>query len=200
MDETALYSFFRSLDRSYFIGDDMKPYAAADSPLPIGLGQTISQPTLVAEMTRLLSPDRTSKVLEIGTGSGYQTAFLAEFSGEVYTVEQFGKFTEAARHRISGLGYANVYYKTGDGSDGWPEEAPFDRIIVTAAAGRMPKALMEQLAADGRMLVPVGDPGFQTLKLVIKDGNGSVTVRDLELVRFVEMKGRYGWDTHPPAI
>lgn len=163
-------------------------------PLPIGRGQTISQPSLVADMTLMLNPQNDSRVLEIGTGSGYQTAFLAEFSKEVYTIERFREFTDKARERLQTLGYHNVFYRTGDGSEGWPEQAPFDRIIVTAAAGKMPDSLVAQLAADGRMIVPVGGPDVQVLKLVCRDAAGIVSVRDAEMVRFVEMKGRYGWD------
>lgn len=194
MDQKALMDFFRQFDRSLFVGDENKMFASNDMPLPIGNGQTISQPTLVAEMTRLLEPEKDSRVLEIGTGSGYQTAFLAEFSGEIYTVERFREFTDKARRRLTDLGYTNVFYKTGDGSEGWSEQAPFDRIIVTAAAGTMPEALVDQLGAGGRMLVPVGNPGFQVLKLVSKDTDGMASVRDIEMVRFVEMKGRYGWN------
>jgi protein-L-isoaspartate(D-aspartate) O-methyltransferase len=193
MDDNALTAFFDRLDRARFIEGGYKTYAGLDKPLPIGNEQTISQPTLVLEMTRLLSPESRSKVLEIGTGSGYQTAFLAEFSGQVYTVERFAEFTRQAGERLSALGYANISYRTGDGSEGWPEEAPFDRIIVTAAAGSMPEALVSQLAAGGRMLVPVGDAGMQVLKLVTKDQSGAADVQDVELVRFVELKGRYGW-------
>jgi protein-L-isoaspartate(D-aspartate) O-methyltransferase len=193
MDQKALMDFFRSLDRSLFLDDEYKTSAGIDAPLPIGCGQTISQPSLVVEMTRLLDPDKDSKVLEIGTGSGYQTAFLAEFSGEVYTVELIREFTEKAQSRFKELGYDNVFFKAGDGSEGWPEHAPFDRIIVTAAAGTMPGALIKQLGSGGRMVVPVGNPGFQVLKLVLKDSDGMVSVRDIEMVRFVEMKGRYGW-------
>jgi protein-L-isoaspartate(D-aspartate) O-methyltransferase len=119
-----------------------------------------------------------SRVLEWHR-SGYQTAFLAEFSKEVYTIERFQEFTEKARIRLNALGYANVFFRTGDGSEGWPEYAPFDRIIVTAAAGAMPDALVGQLGAGGRMLVPVGNPGLQVLKLVTKDTNGDISIRML---------------------
>ena len=138
----------------------------------------------------MLSPERGSRVLEIGTGSGYQTVFLAEFSGTVYTVERFPEFTEQARTRLSALGYGNVFYKTGDGKRGiWADEAPFDRIMVTAAASKMPETLVAQLAPGGRMLVPVGSAGLQTLQLVTKDEAGHVVISDIELVRFVELKG-----------
>jgi protein-L-isoaspartate(D-aspartate) O-methyltransferase len=194
MDQSALKAFFRKLDRSFFIDNNYKTHAAEDRPLPIGKGQTISQPSLVLEMTGLLSPEKDSRVLEIGTGSGYQTAFLAEFSGQVYTIEKFHEFMEKAQSRISALGYSNVLFKTGDGSDGWAEHAPFDRIMVTAAAGNLPDTLVDQLGPGGRMLVPVGTSGIQMLKLITKNQNGSIDISDVEMVRFVELQGRYGWN------
>lgn len=194
MNKQAVADFYHQLDRSLFIDNEYKSYAGFDMPLPIGLEQTISQPTLVVNMTLALYPDLDSRVMEIGTGSGYQTAFLAEFSKEVYTIERFQEFTVKARERLHALGYSNVYYKTGDGSEGWQEHAPFDRIIVTAAAGKMPDALIEQLADNGRMLVPVGNPRLQALTLISKNSSGSVSIREIEKVRFVELKGRYGWD------
>lgn len=194
MDKEALTAFFKQLDRSRFLDNEYKSSAACDIPLPIGRGQTISQPSLVAYMTLLLDPKPGSKVLEIGTGSGYQTAFLAEFSREVYTIERIRKFTDKARERLNALGYHNVFYKTGDGSDGWPQLAPFDRIVVTAAAGKMPDALIAQLASGGRMLVPIGPLDYQILTLVCKDAGGNISTHDVEMVRFVELKGRYGWD------
>lgn len=193
MDQKALMAFYRHLDRSLFLDNAYKACSQNDTPLPIGNAQTISQPSLVVQMTELLEPEKDSRVLEIGTGSGYQTAFLAEFAKEVYTIERFQEFTDKAKRRLDDLGYTNVFYMTGDGSEGWPEHAPFDRIIVTAAAGTMPETLVSQLAANGHMLVPVGDPGFQILKLVIKASDGLVSIRDIEMVTFVEMKGRYGW-------
>ena len=193
MDEQALQAFFRRLDRADFIDNEHKHFAGLDRPLPIGCDQTISQPSLVAEMTRLLSPEKTSRVLEIGTGSGYQTAFLAEFSCAVYTIERFAEFSRKAESRLLSLGYLNVHFKVGDGSEGWPVEAPFDRIIVTAAAGTLPDTLVKQLGPDGRMLVPIGGAGMQVLKLITKDRDGEVPALDIERVRFVEMTGRYGW-------
>ncbi len=194
MDKEALTDFFHRLERSLFLENEYKSSADSDIPLPIGNGQSISQPSLVAQMTLLLDPQRSSRVLEIGTGSGYQTAFLAEFSKEVYTIERFQSFTDKARERLNTLGYHNVFYKTGDGSDGWSEQAPFDRIMVTAAAGKMPDTLVAQLAACGRMIVPIGDSGLQVLQLVHKIAGGIISIHDIEMVRFVELKGRYGWD------
>lgn len=194
MDKKALIDFYQRLDRSLFLDNEYKSCAGFDMPLPIGSEQTISQPSLVANMTLMLNPQNNSRVLEIGTGSGYQTAFLAEFSKEVYTIERLQEFTDKARERLNTLGYNNVFYRIADGSDGWPEQAPFDRIMVTAAASTLPDTLVAQLATDGRMVVPVGSPNLQVLMLVCKDASGNVSIRDTETVRFVEMKGRYGWD------
>lgn len=193
MDHNELSEFFNHLDRSLFM-DEHKAYYNVDAPMPIGFGQTISQPSLVVQMTQLLSPEKDNRVLEIGTGSGYQTAFLAEFSSTVYTIERFSELSDKARRRLDGLGYTNIVFRTGDGSEGWPEAAPFDRIIVTASPGIMPEALVSQLASGGRMLVPVGVPEAQILKLVTKGMDGTVEIEDVQWVRFVEMIGRYGWD------
>jgi len=193
MDVKALEEFFRSLDRSFFLDDDMKNYAHLDQPLPIGFGQTISQPILVLEMTKLLAPEKNHKVLEIGTGSGFQTALLAKMSAAVYTVERIPELQEKARQRLEALNFSNVFYKVGDGSLGWEEHAPFDRIMVTAAAGSLPQELVSQLANGGRMVIPVGPPHLQELLLVSKTSYGKVIVRSVEMVRFVELKGKYGW-------
>ncbi len=194
MDERALELFFQKLDRAEFVSEVYKFQAKADYPLPIGHEQTISQPSLVLEMTRLLSPEPNSRVLEIGTGSGYQTAFLAEFSAWVYTVERIAALAQSARDRLAALGYRNISFRLADGSVGWPEEAPFDRIIVTAAAGKRPEALIGQLAPSGRMIVPVGPKFVQELLLITKDEAGAVHERVITHVRFVEMVGDYGWE------
>lgn len=193
MDRQELETFFRSLDRSFFLEDDMKKYADLDEPLPIGFGQTISQPSLVLEMTRLLSPEKDSRVLEIGTGSGFQTALLAKMSAQVYTVERIAELMEKAKKRLEALGFTNIFYKAGDGSMGWQEHAPFDRIMVTAAAGILPDELVGQLAPGGRMVIPVGPPSVQELKLITKSDDGSIHEESMGLVRFVELKGKYGW-------
>ncbi len=193
MDEKALYRFFELLDRRKFIDKSLAAMAGDDRPLPIGFGQTISQPTLVVEMTRLLSPEADSKVLEIGTGSGYQTAFLAEFADSVYTVEVIPELSVAAQQRLTDLGYTNINYLIGDGSTGWQEEAPFDRIMVTAAAGSMPHDLVDQLACGGVMVVPVGMPGDQVLLRISKESDGTIKEEKIERVAFVELKGKYSW-------
>ncbi|PKM49179.1 MAG: protein-L-isoaspartate(D-aspartate) O-methyltransferase [Firmicutes bacterium HGW-Firmicutes-6] len=193
MDYFALIEFYHRLDRSYFIDNEMKEFADLDKPLSIGYEQTISQPSLVLEMTRILEPEMDSRVLEIGTGSGYQTALLAKFSKTVYTIERIAELSETARKRLETLGYTNIVYKIGDGSEGWKDKAPFDRIMVTAAAERIPNELIDQLALGGKMIIPVGQPELQELKLVFKDDDGQVHQQTVDLVRFVEMKGKYGW-------
>jgi protein-L-isoaspartate(D-aspartate) O-methyltransferase len=194
MDQQKLETYFRSLDRSFFVENGMKKYAKLDGPLPIGFGQTISQPSLVLEMTRLLEPESDSKVLEIGTGSGFQTALLAKMSAEVYTVELIDKLAEKAKKRLEALNFSNIYYKIGDGSNGWQEHAPYDRIMVTAAAGLLPDELVNQLATGGRMVIPIGSPNMQVLTLITKTDHGEINMDKVELVRFVELKGRYGWE------
>jgi len=193
MDLRELETFFRSLDRSFFIDNEMKRYADLDQPLPIGFGQTISQPSLVLEMTKLLVPEKDSRVLEIGTGSGFQTAILAKMSREVYTVERIPELMEKARKRLESLNFSNIHYKVGDGSGGWPEYAPYDRIMVTAAAAVLPDDLVNQLANGGRMVIPIGPPDLQELTLVMKEDDSAVKKFTVEMVRFVELKGKYGW-------
>jgi protein-L-isoaspartate(D-aspartate) O-methyltransferase len=193
MDRQKLETYFRSLDRSFFVENGTKKHASIDGPLPIGFGQTISQPSLVLEMTRILEPENDSKVLEIGTGSGFQTAILAKMSAKVYTVERIDKLMEKAKKRLETLNFSNIYYKIGDGSSGWKEYAPYDRIMVTAAAGLLPGALVNQLAIGGRMVIPIGSPNLQELKLITKTDNGEMNIKTVEMVRFVELKGQYGW-------
>lgn len=190
MDE-ALLQFFTSLDRSLFLGMQYKGLAKLDRPLPIGLGQTISQPSLVLYMTQQLDLKKNQKVLEIGTGSGYQSAFLAEFCAELYTVELLAELQKQAKERLRGLGYHNIHYKVGDGSLGWAEHAPYERIMVTAAAKRMPLPLIEQLAAGGIMIIPVGPLGWQELMQVTKDSEGNIEQKKLLDVAFVELVGKY---------
>jgi protein-L-isoaspartate(D-aspartate) O-methyltransferase len=193
-EPSDLYNFFRELDRSLFIDNEYKDLADRDRPLPIGHGQTISQPTLVYQMTNLLDLNRNSKVLEIGTGSGYQTALLAKFAAEVYTVERIAALSAKAQERLAQLGYVNVQFKIGDGSEGWSEFAPYDRIIVTAGAGKLPEPLVDQLKPEGKMLIPVGEKGAQDLLLIQKDKLGKIYQELIDKVVFVELKGSFGWD------
>lgn len=177
------------LDRSRFIPDRWRGEAGADRPVPIGEGQTTSQPTLVGLMTELLRLGGQERVLEIGTGSGYQAAVLAALCGELWSVERLPALAERARELLLGeLDLRNVHLRCGDGSLGWPEEAPFDRVVVTAAAPAVPPALLDQLAPGGRMLVPVGPPGgAQALRLVTFGWDGRLREEDLLLVRFVPL-------------
>jgi len=193
MDTEALWAYYHRLDRALFLDDAYKPMADVDGPLPIGFGQTISQPSLVVEMTRILdiSPDCT--VLEIGTGSGYQTALLAHFARAVYTIERIAELSVAAQARLDQLGFTNILFRIGDGSIGWPEYAPFDRIMVTAAAARVPDELVAQLRPGGRMMIPVGPPAWQQLLLITRDAQGLMHQHPVENVRFVELHGKYGW-------
>lgn len=191
--ENELNIFLNNLDRSFFIDNENKIYANYDSALPIGFGQTISQPSLVHKMTELLELNKGLKVLEIGTGSGYQTAILAEFAGSVYTVERHEELSKNAKKKLEELGYSNISFKVGDGSYGWEEYSAYDRIIVTAAAGEIPKSLIEQLAPNGFMVIPVGEKGNQKLLIVMKDSQKKVTTKHVGNVTFVELVGEHGW-------
>ncbi len=195
MEDNDLVRFYEKLDRSFFIDNACKGSASVDAPFPIGFGQTISQPSLVLEMTRLLDLNKGCRVLEIGTGSGYQTAFLAAFAKEVFTVERISIFLEKAKKRLGALGYDNIHFKMGDGSLGWSGNAPYDRIITTAAAKRLPDALIEQLKKGGKMIAPVGPQGCQDLLMISKDSIGAVSISSMGKVAFVELKGKYGWNS-----
>jgi len=190
LEKEKLIEFYRNLDRSYFM-DEYKKYAKEDAPFPIGYGQTISQPSLVLKMTLLLEIHRNCKVLEIGTGSGYQTALLSKIAKEVYTVERIEPLHKKAKEKLKKAGYHNINYKLDDGSIGWEEHAPYNRIIVTAAASKIPEELKDQLAKEGRMIIPVGPKNFQDLILVRKDEEGKITEEFIEKVRFVPLVGKY---------
>ncbi len=189
LQDEAVLQAMQGVPRHEFVPEDQRLRAYADSPLPIGYGQTISQPYMVAEMTRLLELDPESKVLEVGTGSAYQAAVLTEFTPHVYTVEIIEPLATAARKRLKRLGYDTVRIRHGDGYYGWPQHAPFDGIIVTCAAGQIPPPLIEQLAPEGRMIIPVGGRfAVQSLMLVTKDREGTVRSRNLMSVRFVPLR------------
>jgi protein-L-isoaspartate(D-aspartate) O-methyltransferase len=180
----------RAIPRHLFVPENLMSSAYEDRPLPIGSGQTISQPYIVAYMTELLQPDGSGTVLEVGTGSGYQAAVLSLLYREVYTIEILPELAESAKARLRDLGFSNVEVRTGDGYAGWPDKAPFDAILVTAAAGHVPPPLISQLKAKGRMVIPVGSPsGIQHIILVEKDQGGTVTTRSLLPVRFVPLTG-----------
>jgi len=183
----AVMEAMRNVPRHLFVPENMQRGAYDDSPLPIGLGQTISQPYIVAYMTEQLDPVPGMKVLEIGTGSGYQAAILAYLGCEVFTMELLEDHADRARQILDANGYENVSVRHGNGFSGWKEEAPFDAIIVTAAPDTIPPALTEQLKDGGKMVIPVGEVhSVQSLMLLVKDGESFVT-RDLLLVRFVPM-------------
>ncbi len=185
IDDLSVLDAMRTVPRHQFVLARYTQYAYADRALPIGYGQTISQPYIVAYMTALIRPQPTHRVLEIGTGSGYQAAILAAIVDSVYSVEIVPELADAVAQRLAQLGYDTVRVKQGDGYHGWNEEAPFDAIIVTAAAEHIPPPLIEQLKDGGRMVIPVGTPFLtQTLMLVEKKG-GAVTTRSLTPVRFV---------------
>jgi protein-L-isoaspartate(D-aspartate) O-methyltransferase len=174
--------------RHRFVPVDQESYAYDNRPLPIGNGQTISQPFIVALMTDLLDLKHGDKVLEIGTGCGYQAAVLGELAREVYTIEIVAPLAKEAAARIAALGYRNVTARSGDGYAGWPEHAPFDAIIVTAAAPAVPPALIEQLKPGGRLVIPVGPQwSGQQLLVIEKDARGKTTTRDVLSVRFVPL-------------
>lgn len=170
--------------RHEFVPLELQPYAYANTPLPIGFGKTISQPFIVALMTDLLQPAPADRVLEIGTGVGYQAAILAELVERVYTIELIEELAAIARQRLARRGYKNIETRIGNGAFGWPEHAPYDKIIVTAAPELIPPALLYQLKPGGRMVIPAGLPDAQQLILVEKDAAGVVATREVLPVRF----------------
>jgi protein-L-isoaspartate(D-aspartate) O-methyltransferase len=174
LDE-AVRDAMAQVPRHEFVPRWEKPYAYENRPLSIGQGQTISQPYIVAAMTQMLRPHDRMRVLEVGTGCGYQAAVLARVVAEVWSIERIPELAEAAAARLSRLGYDNIHVKTADGGAGWPEHAPFDGILVTAAAGKIPTALVDQLAPGGRMVIPVGAGRYeQALTLVTRNEGGEV--------------------------
>ncbi len=185
-----------SVPRHRFVPPSLAHGAHDDAPLPIGCGQTISQPYMVALMTAALAPRRTHRVLEIGSGSGYQTAVLAHLVRRVYTVERLAELSAAAEERLMALGYRNVEYRVGDGTEGWPEAAPFDGIVVTAAAPEIPKPLLAQLAPGGRIVVPVGDRSLQILTIAER-GAGGYRRWTEGACRFVPLIGHHAFAAQP---
>ena len=175
------------IPRHEFIPEDLREHAYSDNPVPVGMDQTISQPYIVALMTELLSLKNEEKVLEVGTGSGYQAAILAEIGCEVYTIEIIESLSLNSQKVLQRLGYSNIHFKIGDGYRGWPEMAPFDAIIVTAAPGHTPQPHIDQLKVEGRMVIPVGDL-YQDLLLIHKTPKG-INKKNVTPVRFVPMTG-----------
>jgi len=186
--DQATLSSMKKVQRHLFIPKDLRDNAYDDRPLPIGYGQTISQPFIVAYMTELVKPNKNSNMLEIGTGSGYQAAVLAEIISDVYTIEIITELSNSSEKKLKELGYKNVYVKNADGYYGWKEHAPFDAIIVTAASEYIPPPLIEQLKDGGRMVIPVGSP-FQTqMLMLVEKKDGKVTTKSLMPVMFVPFK------------
>jgi protein-L-isoaspartate(D-aspartate) O-methyltransferase len=192
--DARVIAAMRKVPRHLFVEEALQSQAYSDHPLPIGEKQTISQPYMVALMTEALQLKGNEKVLEIGGGSGYQTAILAELSGKVFSIERIRSLAIRARQLLYELGYYNVELKIFDGTYGWMEEAPFDAIVVAAGAPDIPQPLLDQLAMDGRLVIPVGDAYVQDLIRVTKTVEG-IKREDLGGCRFVKLIGRYGWET-----
>ncbi len=193
VSDPAVLSAMRSLHRHLFVEEALAYKAYSDGPLPIGEGQTISQPYIVALMSELLEVEEGMKVLEIGTGSGFQAAVLAHMGAEVYTVERIKKLFFVARKRFMDMRMFSVKLKLDDGTMGWADEAPFDRIIVTAGGPEVPEPLVDQLADNGRMLIPVGTSKRNQTLILIEKKDGEVTRTDKGAVAFVDLVGNHGW-------
>jgi len=186
--DDAVLEVMRSVERHNFVPENYRDRAYSDGPLPIGHGQTISQPYIVAFMTEQLQVSSQHKILEIGTGSGYQAAILGELAKHVFTIEIIPELAEGAKNILNHLSYKNITVRAGDGYKGWPEEAPFERIMVTAAPTEVPQTLVDQLAPGGRMILPVGAQFLvQYLWVIEKDDQGTVTKEKILPVRFVPM-------------
>jgi protein-L-isoaspartate(D-aspartate) O-methyltransferase len=191
--DERLLAAMSKVPRHEFVSRENWNEAYADHPVPIAEKQTTSQPYMIAAMVQAAEIRPEDRVLEIGAGSGYQTALLAELASQVFAVERYASLAETAQKTLERLGYCNAKIVTGDGSLGLPEAAPYDAIIVSAAAPRIPQALMDQLAVGGRLLIPVGESDQQVLQLVQRHANGSTTVRTLEGCRFVTLIGEQGF-------
>lgn len=187
LDERVLAAM-RKVPRHLFVPAPLAPYAYQDTPLPIGFDKTISQPFIVALMTDLLFPQPSEKVLEVGTGLGYQTAVLAELAGQVWSIEIVEEFAGVARELLQQLGYTDIKIREGDGSRGWREHAPFDKILVTAAADKVPAALLDQLKQSGRLVMPIGPEEMQRLTVIEKGADGQMQIRELLPVRFSRLE------------
>jgi protein-L-isoaspartate(D-aspartate) O-methyltransferase len=187
LDERVIAAM-RRVPRHHFVPAPVAPFAYEDTPLPIGFDKTISQPFIVALMTDSVAPQPHETVLEIGTGLGYQTAILAELAGQIWSVEIIEEFATHAEALLQAHGCANVRIRIGDGSRGWPEHAPFDKILVSVASDRPPPALLEQLKQGGRMAIPLGPEGAQLLTIIEKDAAGQLKTRELMPVRFSRLE------------
>lgn len=197
IEDAVLRRIFEHLPRHLFLDSAQQHSAYNDAALPIGLGQTISQPTIVAMMTHALGPRAGDKILEIGTGSGYQTAVLAQYTPRLYTVERLPELSRRAQGVLESMGLRNVIYKAGDGSLGWDSWAPYDRILVAAGAPVAPEALKKQLSDGGRLVIPVGGRDSQRLLRIDRAGD-TFTETDLGECRFVPLVGAQGFGIEPP--
>jgi protein-L-isoaspartate(D-aspartate) O-methyltransferase len=191
INDPRVLAAFESIPRHLFVPEESRLSAYEDCPHPIGFGQTISQPYIVAYMTQSLGLTGTERVLEVGTGSGYQAAILSCLLNEIHTIELIPSLADGASHILAILGVKNVFIHIGDGSQGWAESAPYDAIIVTAAAPHVPKSLLDQLADQGRMILPVGPSGYQELELWRREGD-SFSQETLLPVAFVPLRGKEG--------
>jgi protein-L-isoaspartate(D-aspartate) O-methyltransferase len=191
--DSRVLAAMRRVPRHRFVQEALRARAYGDHPLPIGEDQTISQPFIVGLMTSLLELTGREKVLEVGTGSGYQTAVLAAVARRVCSIERLPRLAERARSLLESLGHDNVWIRVGNGALGWPDEAPFDRIIVTAGGPAIPPPLVQQLAGGGRMVLPVGSPDNQTLT-VIDNAGGEIRQRTHGECKFVKLVGKYAWE------
>ena len=190
--DLRLLQVMSRVPRHLFTLDSLQHRAYGDTPLPIGENQTISQPYIVASMTAALVLKGNERVLEIGTGSGYQTAVVAELAAQVFTIERINSLSRKAQKTLECLGYSNIVFKLFDGTYGWPDQAPFDAIIVTASAKEIPEALIRQLGEGGRLVAPAGDEDKQKLILLTKKG-GRVNRKEIGDCKFVPLVGKYGW-------
>jgi protein-L-isoaspartate(D-aspartate) O-methyltransferase len=193
LSDARVLAAMRKVPRHLFVEEALRDRAYGDHALPIGEEQTISQPYIVALMTALLALTGSEKVLEVGTGSGYQTAVLAELARRVCSIERLPRLAQRARALLEGLAYANVWIRVGNGTLGWPDEGPFDRILVTAGGPSVPPPLFEQLAPGGRMVLPLGDQESQTLTLV-ENVDGVMKVTPHGDCKFVRLVGKYAWE------
>ena len=188
----------REVPRHLFVSEDLRRRAYDDSPLPIGSQQTISQPYIVALMVEALEVASEDRVLEIGTGSGYEAAVLAKLCAELYSIERIPSLTAGARKVLDALGYGNVHLRVGDGGEGWPEAAPFAAIVMSAAARQIPRPLVEQLADDGRLVLPMGEDESQML-VRLRKSRGGLREECLGECRFVKLIGPCGWEEPEPG-
>jgi protein-L-isoaspartate(D-aspartate) O-methyltransferase len=190
--DARVLAAFANTPRHLFVPPESRPWAYADGPQPIGFDQTISQPYIVALMTQLLELTGSERVLEVGAGSGYQAALLAQLVAEIHTVEFIPELAERAARLLADLGLDNVHVHRGDGSEGWPVSAPYDAILVAAAAPQVPPPLLEQLSPQGRLVLPVGRRGFQQLELWRRAG-ADYEHENILPVAFVPLRGKHGW-------